>query len=167
MGGATDGHAYMNGYGGSNPEEDWLILPGINLNNYYNEIMQFYTFYEYGNDDADNYLKLFYSTDYAGVGDPTAATWTELSFIKAGNPAAWQPSYIVDLSAISGINVYIGFKYYSTTAPRSWRVDDITIFEGTQVDVTFQVNMAEQTVSPDGVHIAGSFNDWWNPAAIQ
>ncbi len=164
--GTDDGHAYMNGFGGSNPEEDWLILPGIDFNSYSNEIMQFYTFYEYGSEDANNYLKLFYSTNYAGVGDPTTAIWTELSFIKAGNPAAWQPSYIVDLSAISGINVYIGFKYYSTTAPRSWRVDDITIFEGTQVDVTFQVNMAEQTVSPNGVHIAGSFNDWWSPSAI-
>lgn len=167
MGGGTDGHAYMNGFAGSNPEEDWLILPGINLNDYSNEIMQFYTFYEYGNDDADNYLKLFYSNDYAGVGDPTAATWTELSFIKAGTWGAWQPSYIVDLSAISGINVYVGFKYYSTTAPRSWRVDDISIFEGSIVDVTFQVNMAEQMVSGDGVHIAGSFDPWWNPAGIE
>lgn len=30
------------------------------------------------------------------------------------------------------------------------------------VDVTFRVNMAEQTVSPSGVHIAGSFQGW-NP----
>nr|NQU90745.1 T9SS type A sorting domain-containing protein [Bacteroidota bacterium] len=28
------------------------------------------------------------------------------------------------------------------------------------VEVTFQVDMAEQTVSPDGVHIAGSFQGW-------
>jgi hypothetical protein len=167
LGGLTDGHAYMNGYAGSNPEEDWLILPGINFNSYSNEIMQFYTFYEYGNDDENNYLKLYYSTDYSGVGDPTGATWAALSFIKASSWGAWQPSYIVDLSAISGINVYIGFKYYSTDAPRSWRVDDISIFEGSSVDVTFQVNMAEETVSANGVHIAGSFSDWWNPAGIE
>lgn len=167
MSGNTDGHAYMNGFGGANPEEDWLILPGINLNNYSNEIMQFYTFYEYGNDDENNYLKLYYSTDYSGVGDPTVAAWTELSFLKATIWGAWQPSYIVDLSGISGINVFIGFKYYSTAAPRSWRVDDISVFEGSLVDVTFQVNMAEQTVSGDGVHIAGSFDPWWNPAGIE
>ena len=28
------------------------------------------------------------------------------------------------------------------------------------IDVTFQVNMSEQTVSPDGVHIAGNFQGW-------
>ncbi|GAB4312162.1 MAG: hypothetical protein Kow00127_02580 [Bacteroidales bacterium] len=35
---------------------------------------------------------------------------------------------------------------------------------GTLVDVTFKVDMAEQTVSPDGVHIAGSFQGW-DPSA--
>jgi 1,4-alpha-glucan branching enzyme len=30
------------------------------------------------------------------------------------------------------------------------------------IDVTFQVNMSEQTVSPEGVHIAGNFQGW-NP----
>ena len=33
----------------------------------------------------------------------------------------------------------------------------------TQVEVTFLVNMANETVSADGVHIAGNFQDW-NPA---
>ncbi|MEZ5197798.1 MAG: choice-of-anchor J domain-containing protein [Bacteroidales bacterium] len=165
--GGPNGHAYMNGYGGSNPEEDWLIIPGIDFDSYANEIMQFYTFYEYGNEDANNYLKLFYSSDYAGVGDPSGATWTELSFIKASAWAQWQPSFIVDLSGIVGTNVYIGFKYYSTDAPRSWRIDDISIFEGSQVNVTFQVNMSEQTVSVDGVHLAGSFDTWWDPAGIE
>jgi 1,4-alpha-glucan branching enzyme len=32
------------------------------------------------------------------------------------------------------------------------------------IDVTFRVDMSQQTVSPNGVHIAGSFNSW-NPAA--
>jgi len=35
---------------------------------------------------------------------------------------------------------------------------------GISVPVTFQVDMSNQFVSPDGVHIAGMFDDWWNPA---
>jgi len=34
---------------------------------------------------------------------------------------------------------------------------------GNQADVTLQVDMSEQTVSPNGVHVAGSFQGW-NPA---
>lgn len=34
------------------------------------------------------------------------------------------------------------------------------------VDVTFRVNMSQQTVSGNGVHIAGSFQGTWNPATI-
>jgi len=33
-----------------------------------------------------------------------------------------------------------------------------------QVDITFQVDMTNETVSPDGVHVAGSFQEW-DPAA--
>ncbi|MCB0805681.1 MAG: hypothetical protein KDC05_07760 [Bacteroidales bacterium] len=32
------------------------------------------------------------------------------------------------------------------------------------VDVTFQVDMSNETVSPDGVHVAGSFNNWGTSA---
>lgn len=39
-----------------------------------------------------------------------------------------------------------------------------TVCNPPTVDVTFRVNMAEQTVSGDGVHIAGSFQGW-DPAA--
>lgn len=32
--------------------------------------------------------------------------------------------------------------------------------EPANINVTFQVNMQEQTISPDGVHVAGNFNGW-------
>ncbi len=35
----------------------------------------------------------------------------------------------------------------------------------TYVDITFQVNMQDETVSIDGVHVAGTFNDWSATAA--
>jgi len=37
------------------------------------------------------------------------------------------------------------------------------VVEPTYVDVTFQVNMTEQTVSENGVHLVGDFQDW-NPS---
>jgi len=37
---------------------------------------------------------------------------------------------------------------------------------GTPVEVTFQVDMSEQTVAPEGVHAAGSFQGW-NPASTE
>ncbi|MBC8485791.1 MAG: T9SS type A sorting domain-containing protein [Bacteroidetes bacterium] len=37
---------------------------------------------------------------------------------------------------------------------------------GDPVNITFQIDMSEQTVSPNGVHIAGSFQGW-NPGTTQ
>ncbi len=129
---ASSGYAYANGYNGDNPEEDWMILPAINLDNYSDEIMTFETQYQYGNDDADNYLKLYYSTDYSGMGDPYGSTtWNELTFTKPSTANSVTGSGEIDLSGITGTEVYIAFKYYSTDAPRAWQVDNITVEENT------------------------------------
>ncbi len=127
---ASSGYAFANGYGGDNPEEDWLILPGIDLDSYVFAVMNFDTYWQYGNDDADNYLKLMYSVDYSGEGDPTTATWTEITtWTKPATATTWTSSGDVDLSSISGTSVHLAFKYYSTAAARAWRVDNISIFE--------------------------------------
>ena len=156
----TSGYAEANGWGGSNPEEDWLILPQIDFSSSSNVIMTFDTWWNYGNADGNNYLKLYYSSDYPGYGTPVGYTWNELSFPMPDIANFWRNSSAVDLSALTGTSVYIGFKYYSTDAPRDWRVDNISIYEGSLVDVTFQVNMENQTPSVNGVHVAGGFNGW-------
>ncbi len=156
-----NGYADMNGYGTGDIEEDWLILPGINFDNYSNERMTFDTWYQYGIDDENNYLKLYWSDDYYGIGDPSSADWTEISYTQPGAANAWTPSGTLDLSGIPGTNVYLALKYnYQPGDYRWWQVDNIAIYEASYVDVTFQVNMEEQTVSPNGVHVAGSFNGW-------
>lgn len=129
---AGNGFAMMNGFNTGDIEEDWLILPGIELD-FDDVIMSFETAYNFGNDDEDNYLKLFYSTDYAGVGDPTPATWTELPFTQpATGGYVWTPSGSLDLSGISG-TTWIGFKYrYEPGNYRLWQVDNIEIIESTQ-----------------------------------
>lgn len=129
----TNASAAANAYQGSFPEEHWMMLPGINLNNYTNEVLSFTTYARFGTNDGDNYLKLFYSTDYSGLGDVSAANWTEITYTQPEgiNNAAEvsAPSGNIDLSAINGNNVYFAFKYYSNGSPTLWRVDDIQIFE--------------------------------------
>ncbi len=159
---STYGFAQMNGFDSGDTEEDWLILPGINLDNYSNEILSFDTWYRFGSDDANNYLKLVYSTDYAGIGDPSGSTWTELTYTQPASDQTWGSSGSIDLSSISGTSVYIAFKYrYESGSYRLWEVDNIDIQEVTvddpqafaaaassssQIDLTFTLNMANDDV---------------------
>lgn len=125
---STSQAASMNGHNSVVTEEDWLILPGINLNNYVNEVMTFSSWWNLGSDDDDNYLKLMYSTDYPGTGNPSPASWTNLTFTKPPAADAWTPSGNIDLSAINGTMVYIAFKYrYEVGNYRWWQIDNISI----------------------------------------
>ncbi len=83
---SASGYVYMNGHNSGDVEEDWLILPGINFDSYDDLILSFDTWYNYGTDDADNYLKLMYSTDYAGIGNPALASWTEIPYTSLQPP---------------------------------------------------------------------------------
>lgn len=163
----ANGYANINAYGSTEVETDWLILPAINFDSYLNERMTFDTWYNYGSDDVDNYLKLYSSADYPGYGDPTTYTWTEINFAVAVGTDEWASSGMLDLSAITGTNVHLALKYnYQPGNYRWWQVDNIDIYEAAFVDVTFQLNMAEQTVSGLGVHVAGSFQGW-DPATTE
>ncbi len=125
---STGGTAQMNGYNSGETEEDWLILPGVILNNE-NYSLSFDSWWNYGTDDANNYLKLYYSTDYAGIGDPSTASWTELAYTQPATAQTWTNSTYIDLSAISGNPVWIAFKYnYEAGSYRYWQIDNLSIF---------------------------------------
>lgn len=129
---SSDQAAQMNGYNSGDVEEDWLIIPGIDFDSYSNEIMTFDSWYKYGSDDADNYLKLLYSSDYPGFGDPSSYTWNELTFTHPSSAETWTSSGDIDLSTISGSSVYIAFKYhYNSGKYRRWEIDNISIQEST------------------------------------
>lgn len=121
--------AAANGYQGNNPEEHWLVLPSMNLSNYSNETMNFTTYVQYGTIDANNYLKLYYSTNYSGYGNVASATWTELPFTQPvlGASETSAASGGIDLSSIAGANVHLAFKYYASDSPSRYRIDDISI----------------------------------------
>ncbi|MCD4697037.1 MAG: choice-of-anchor J domain-containing protein, partial [Bacteroidales bacterium] len=127
--------AKMNGFGSSVTEEDWLILPGIDLDYYSDEILTFESWKRYGSDDANNYFKLYYSTNYSGTGTPSGSSWTELSFTQPSTEQVWTSSGNVDLSGISGTSVWIAFKYhYESGSYRWWEIDDISIQEVSVAD---------------------------------
>ena len=150
-----NGYAAMNGYNSGVTEEDWLILPGIDFDSYSNEVMTFDTWYNYGSDDATNYLKLLYSSDYPGLGDPSGYSWTELAFTHPSGSSTWTASGDIDLSAIIGTSVYIAFKYrYEVDNWRWWEVDNISISIGTldpPANVVITHNGTDAIISWDAV----------------
>ncbi|MCF8379544.1 MAG: choice-of-anchor J domain-containing protein [Bacteroidales bacterium] len=116
--------ARMSGFNGTALDnEDWLISPGMDFDDYDNESMVFFNAKNYDGND----LECLISTDYSGSGDPNLANWTTLSFTLSGGSWAWTESGTIDLSAYNGI-VYVAFKYTcNTTASATWEVDDISI----------------------------------------
>jgi hypothetical protein len=110
--------AKISGYeaGGYYANEDWLISPSINFDNYTNETLNFNSFMNYGV-AGDGSLKLYTSTNYSGTGDPNLATWTEITPLTLST-GAWAntSSGDIDLSGINGTNVHFAFKYTCTTS---------------------------------------------------
>ncbi len=114
--------AYINGL--SQDNEDWLISPSFNANDYSEKILTFWTLALNSGDD----LLVLYSTNYSGSGNPNNATWTELSEYILATSSTWTSSGNVDISSITSTKAYIGIKYISTTSgAKEWKIDDIMI----------------------------------------
>jgi hypothetical protein len=135
---SSNGFAQMNGFGSDTLEVDWLFMPVLNLTEQ-DYILSFDTWKRYGVTNQDNYLKLYYSSDYPGQGDPTSFTWVELPYTQPDAEQVWVSSGTIDLSAITGTNVYIGIKYqYNVGNFVQWRVDNLKLEKKTYT-VTFNV----------------------------
>lgn len=121
--------ALMSGFAsGNNANEDWLISPAIDLTGSTNAGLAFQTASRF----AGNQLQMYVSTNYAGSGDPTLATWTEVfgTLDTNINSFVWTSSGLIDISAVAGNTVYIGFKYTSTTSASStWEVDNVRVYK--------------------------------------
>ncbi|WP_445714438.1 DUF5689 domain-containing protein [Flavobacterium sp.] len=119
--------AKMSGYsGGNQTNEDWLISPSINLSSVSSASLNFQTASKF----PGNLLEAKISTNYSGTGNPNLATWTNLTATLDTNTGSyiWTNSGSIDISAYTGGNVYIAFKYTSTTSAAStWEVDNVKI----------------------------------------
>ncbi len=129
-----DNHFYkMSGYDeGATEQEDWFITPAIDLTDGTTAHLSFSTSTKFDGPQ----LQLMASTDYTGSGDPSSATWTELSGLNIGpQDYSWVQSNI-DLSSYSGQTVYVGYKYTSNTIDGSavFQIDSIVASKAASVN---------------------------------
>jgi hypothetical protein len=122
--------ALMTGYsGGNKANEDWLISKKLDLTSYTSATLTFDTAAKYGG----NNLEIYISKNYSGSGNPSSATWTPLSanLSPVNGNFVWTNSGNIALNSFTGVgagNVYIAFKYTSTTsAAASWELDNVKI----------------------------------------
>ena len=126
--GNPDDSATMSGFsGGAQTNEDWLISLPIDLSNTPSAFLTFQTVKRYNGND----IEVFYATDYNG-GDPTTdGTWVALSptlDTNTGSWSSWTDSGSLDLSAAAGGNVFIAFKYTSTSSvAATWEIDNVKV----------------------------------------
>ncbi|WCO01149.1 lamin tail domain-containing protein [Psychroserpens ponticola] len=149
----------MNGF--PNPDDiDWLISSfSIDFDLTSNENIAVTTSEQHGDaiNDAGEF-ELFYSTNYAGYGDPTGATWIPLTFNPNNTSTGFGTSpdsvTVVDATSITG-TAYLAF-YYDAAAgsgPEEWNITDILIQEGalpTSVElVSTSASVAEDSSTYD------------------
>lgn len=114
-------------------EDHWLVFPAIDFDAAEgNVFIEFITRVRFNlNEDGNNFFKLLYSSDYAGVGNPTTAIWNEILFDKPVLTETETNSGKLDLSAVSGDNVYLAFRYrYEEATYAQWQVRNVNIYEG-------------------------------------
>lgn len=120
---ASANGATVNGYGGVDVES-WLISPkftavgdGIALA------------FNYASKYIGNPISVKMSTNYIGYGNPSAATWTELSSIAA--PAVQDNAYTVkasgDIVAATTGTVYFALVYDADANFSDWRITNATV----------------------------------------
>lgn len=112
----------MNGYqGGNNVNEDWLITPKLDLSAMTNPAIAFRAFKKFAGDD----IHVLISFNYSGIGDPTAATWTDLNIDFSTVDTNWNV-YQAGLASFKSNPFFVAFKYTSTTtAAAQWKLDEI------------------------------------------
>ena len=113
--------------GGSNSNEDWLITSAIDLTSLTTVTLNFQSVVRYSGPS----LEVYVSTDYSGGNPSTDGNWQELSVILDTDDSSWSSwtdSGNVDLSSFSGVNVFIGFKYISTTSnSATYEIDNVLV----------------------------------------
>jgi hypothetical protein len=113
--------------GGSNLNEDWLITSAIDLTSLTTVTLNFQSVVRYSGPS----LEVYVSTDYSGGNPSSDGNWQELSVVLDTDDSSWSSwtdSGNVDLSSYSGGNVFIGFKYVSTTSnSATYEIDNVLI----------------------------------------
>lgn len=129
--GNPGGMAKMSGFNGGNlANEDWLISPSQDLSTLSSAKLSFDNAYKF----TGNPIEVLISNNYSGTGNPYAdgVTWTTITGValSAGN-YVYVNSGNLNIDPFTGSgnnNVYIAFKYTSTTSAAStWEIDNVKI----------------------------------------
>lgn len=139
--------ARMSGFsGGPLENDDWLISPALNLENYHNEVLTFITAMNY----TGPALQVKISTDYEGSGNPGQAEWTTLEAVLSAGSWEWISSGQIDISDYDGNQVFVAFQYTSnTTEAATWEVDDIMIVGEANVGISNPLQTLNVNVYPN------------------
>ncbi|MDR6300063.1 DUF5689 domain-containing protein [Mesonia maritima] len=121
--------AVMSGYdnNANNLNEDWLISEAIDLSGVSSAFFSFDNVRKF----SGNPIEVYYSTDYNG-GDPNSdGTWLQLSpnlDTDTSSFGNWVDSGDLDVSAAAGGNLFVAFKYTSTTsASTTIEIDNVIV----------------------------------------
>jgi hypothetical protein len=130
---SSDSAIQMSGFAGTaQVNEDWFISPKFNLTGIPIPLLRFYSRTAF----AGSGLVLKVSTNYAGSGNPSTATWTDLNGrFPEGASDVWTLSDSINLSPYNtSTNVFIAWVYYSnSTAAARWTLDDIAVYSSTSL----------------------------------
>ncbi len=132
-GGGTSINKYisMSGIGGSgsNDNEDWLLTPGIYLNNATNPVIYFQAFKRR---IIGKNISVLMSSNYTGAGNPYLATWTDLNInFSTIDTGTW-----TTFSAPLTVNapLFVAFKYTCSGVFNdcaTWRIDSLVVTNST------------------------------------
>ncbi len=111
----------------SNPNEDWLVSPAIDLTGIAIAALSFYSAVAYTGEP----LQVLISTNYES-GNPNDFTWdnlTSLAVWPAGDPFwQWTSSGNISLEDYVNQTIHVAFKFVSNgEASKTWEVDNIRI----------------------------------------
>ncbi len=161
------GYESINAFSGDAASDDWLITPPQDLDSYDHEVLTFTTWTQYFDTNYPS-VELKYSTNYSGSGNPSAASWTNLTATWAAeNSQVSTSSGDIDLSGISGTSVYFAFHYTSTGTTSGsaalWRVDDVVLTGETITNALPQIsnitNTPESPTDEESVTVSATITD--------
>jgi endonuclease I len=107
-------YAQMSAYStGETSNIAWLITPEIDLTSIISATFSFISKDAYNNGEP---VEVFISTNYSGTGDPSSATWSELSATFAtGSSSGYADNFTesgeININSYCGNTVFIGYKY--------------------------------------------------------
>jgi hypothetical protein len=131
----------------NNQNEDWLISAAIDASKFTEVRTQFYSAKNY----AGDLLKVKISTDYSS-GDPTTASWTDLSssVILSAGSWAWTASGFFNPNADQTSSVHVAFVYTSSATDGStWEVDNVLLTGNKQVGINEQTQSFAANLYPN------------------